>query len=100
METMDEQVRREIDMEADHKLDEKGTARRKPGSKRSTPKLNPITTTLASAIAGSLNVRVSTSELTGDAAETGELINQLLDRLGAQIEHADARKQITTQEID
>ncbi|MFZ5468353.1 MAG: methyl-accepting chemotaxis protein [Myxococcota bacterium] len=84
-------------------MEKTGTRRRPTPAKKEMAnevKLRPLTETLAAALAGDLNVRVATTGLTGDLGRAGHLLNELLEKLARQIEEAERRKQLTTQEID
>ncbi|MBJ6762407.1 methyl-accepting chemotaxis protein [Myxococcaceae bacterium JPH2] len=56
----------------------------------------PVTDALLSVLAGNLQTRVPRDILSGDAAELGHLLNQVLEQFAA----AEHRKQVAAQEID
>jgi methyl-accepting chemotaxis protein len=86
-------------MASEPQSEKTGTKRRQPAGKKEV-KLAPITDALTAALSGDLSIRVATTGLTGELFQAGALLNELLDKLSGQLDEADTRKRVATQEID
>lgn len=62
--------------------------------------LQPIAQALEAALRGDLSARVAQGKLSGEAAEIGALLDQLLERLGRRIAEDERRNQLSTGEIE
>lgn len=62
--------------------------------------LSALIESLATMAKGDFTARVPVDALSGDGAQVGKLINDALDKLGAQIEEAERRKREMGREID
>lgn len=76
---------------------EKATPRKRaPRAVAAAPSLKAIEDALQRAISGDLDARVALSQLSGEGAQVGELLNAFFDR----INESERRKAVATREID
>jgi len=76
--------------------DDKGVLR----PRRSTVEFKSLLTALRAAVGGQLSARVAVDKLSGNAAELGLLLNELLSKLSRQIEESEQRNRLSTHEIE
>jgi methyl-accepting chemotaxis protein len=79
---------------------ESSNDKRSVRAKGGAAELGPLVATLHAAVAGNLSVRVDTGKLTGNAADLGMLVNELLSKLSHQLEESERRNQLGTHEIE
>src|SRR5215472_4475434 len=68
--------------------------------RRSTVEFKSLLTALRAAVGGQLSARVAVDKLSGNAAELGLLLNELLGKLSRQIEESEQRNRLSSHEIE
>jgi len=71
-----------------------------PANERASGGISPVVSALQAAIGGNLKVRVPTQGLSADVTALAGLVNELLSKVSVQLDDAEKRKQLTSQEID
>ncbi len=69
-------------------------------ARRGTAEFKTLLAALRAAVGGELSARVATNKLSGNTAELGLLLNELLGKLSRQIEESEQRNQLSTHEIE